>query len=151
MKRIAIRTIVLSICLWLGVVVFNLFSNPATKLGVVDGRLPGCPDSPNCVSTQTEKTDYKIEPIAFAGTEDEAISKVKTILSKMTRMRVVSETENYLHATATTALMRYVDDVEFFYDVRAGLLHFRSASRVGYSDLGANRARMEAFRKLFDE
>lgn len=66
-------------------------------------------------------------------------------------MQVVQEGDHYLHATATTRWLRFVDDVEFYYDKEGGLLHFRSASRIGYSDLGANRRRMQEFQALFNK
>lgn len=65
----------------------------------------------------------------------------------MPRTRIVEESENYLRVEFTTAIMRYVDDVEFLIDDSAGVVHFRSASRVGYSDMGANRKRMTAFKE----
>ncbi|MFN3192025.1 MAG: DUF1499 domain-containing protein [Aureliella sp.] len=129
----------------------NSNSNPASELGVKGRQLGACPDSPNCVSTQAEDEGHRIDAIAFSGTAEEALSAVRKTLESMPRMKVVSEEGNYLHATATTLIMRYVDDVEFLFDETEGTLHFRSASRIGYSDLGANRKRMETFRQRFSD
>ena len=74
---------------------------------------------------------------------------LKAVIAATPRMKIVSQTENYLHAEATSLIFRFVDDVEFFID--RGVIHFRSASRVGHSDLGANRARMKKIRKAFEQ
>ena len=86
-----------------------------------------------------------MSPIRFEGDPDIALGLVSQQLSKMPRVRIVSRTDRYLHATFTSRLFRFVDDVEFRVDESQGLLHFRSASRMGYSDLGVNRKRMQEF------
>ena len=75
--------------------------------------------------------------------------RLKGVLSALPRTQIVTETDRYLHVEFTTALMRYVDDVEFHFDETTGTIKFRSASRVGDSDLGANRKRMEQVRRAF--
>jgi uncharacterized protein (DUF1499 family) len=121
------------------------------NLGVVDGRFAACPNSPNCVSTQATDSQHQIEPIAFDGSPDDAMRRLKAALASIPRMKIVTETANYLHAEATSLIFRFRDDVEFFIDGQAKVIHFRSASRVGHSDLGANRARMEKLRKKFGQ
>jgi len=121
------------------------------SLGVVDGLLASCPNSPNCVSTQATDNQHQIEAIAFDGSSDDAIRQLKTVVAAIPRMKIVTQTENYLHTEATSLIFRFKDDVEFFIDRHAKVIHFRSASRVGYSDLGANRARMENIRKAFEQ
>ena len=116
---------------------------PAT-LGVRDGRLAPCPDSPNCVSTQADRDDQRMEPMRIADDPREAFSRLQSVISAMPRTRIVTADDNYLHAEFTSALFRFVDDVEFFVDRETKLIHFRSASRVGRSDLGVNRQRMQA-------
>ena len=74
---------------------------------------------------------------------------IKKALATIPRIKIVSEDENYLHAEVRSLVFRFVDDVEFFVDEANHLIQFRSASRAGYSDLGANRSRMEAFRAAF--
>jgi len=71
------------------------------------------------------------------------------VLGVIPRMVIITETESYLHAEATSLIFRFRDDVEFVIDQQANVIHFRSASRVGHSDLGANRVRMEEIRKAF--
>jgi uncharacterized protein (DUF1499 family) len=117
-----------------------------SNLGVVNGRLAPCPNSPNCVSTQATDADHRMEAIPFDDPPDQAIGRLKTVIGAMPRMKIIAETEDYIHAEATSRLFRFVDDVEFFVDRNAKVIHFRSASRVGHSDFGVNRARMERIR-----
>ncbi len=119
-------------------------------LGVTNGRLAPCPASPNCVSSQADDQDHRAEPLTLHGSASTALLRLKAVLSREPRVRIVSESGNYLHLEATSLLFRFVDDVEFYMDEAAGVIHFRSASRVGYSDLGANRARMERIRAAWD-
>ena len=127
----------------------SVFSGKPANLGVVDGRLAGCPASPNCVSTQAEDAEHRMQLISFTGSADDAMQYVKTLLSKMPRTKIVTVDGNYLHVEFRSAFFRFVDDVEFLIDTTEQVIHFRSASRVGYSDLGANRRRMEQVRSAF--
>jgi uncharacterized protein (DUF1499 family) len=126
-----------------GLASLSLMAKRPANLGLTDGRLAPCPASPNCVSTQASDAQHRMEPIAFRSSAAETMAQLKSILAAMPRMRVVTRDENYLYAEATSRLFRFVDDVEFYIDEDAQLIHFRSASRVGHSDLGANRARMQ--------
>ena len=119
-------------------------------LGVTSGRLAPCPSSPNCVSTQCHDGLHGMEPIPFSGTPKSAVEAIKATLGKMPRVAIVNEGDFYVHAVARTAVFRFPDDLEFFVDTKSHLIHFRSASRVGHSDLGVNRARMTDFRERFE-
>jgi uncharacterized protein (DUF1499 family) len=121
------------------------------NLGVVDGRLAPCPNAPNCVSTQAADNQHKIEAIVYDGNPDDAMMRLKAVIATIPRMKIVTQSGNYLHAEATSLIFRFRDDVEFWIDRQANVIHFRSASRVGHSDLGANRARMERIRKAFGQ
>lgn len=113
---------------------------PPQDIGVVDGRLTACPDSPNCVTSYASDETHGIAPLQAT------LEQVRGALNGMERTNIVNQDGNYLYVEFTTALMGYVDDVEFLYDPAAGVTHVRSASRLGYSDLGANRKRIEALR-----
>ena len=102
----------------------------------------------NSQASQDDKI-HSIAPINYQGTRDEAKQKILKIIKGMPRTKIVKEAEDYIHVTFTTKIMRYVDDVQFYFDDTNKVIHFRSASRVGYSDLGLNRQRMEEIRKLF--
>ena len=117
-----------------------------TNLGVKDGRLAACRRTPNCVSSQADPADreHYIAPIAFRGRMDE----LRRAVESMPRASVITAERNYLYAEYRTPLMRYVDDVELYYDERAALVHVRSASRLGRRDFGVNRKRVEELRAL---
>jgi uncharacterized protein (DUF1499 family) len=118
------------------------------NLGVKDGRLAPCKRTPNCVSSQAEPADvgHQVAPIPFKGTALEALAAARKAVESLERATVVRHEANYLYAEFRSKLMRYVDDVEFTFDEQAGLLHVRSASRLGRRDFGVNRARVEALR-----
>jgi uncharacterized protein (DUF1499 family) len=117
-----------------------------TNLGVKDGRLAPCKRSPNCVSSQADPADraHHIAPIAFRG----AMADLRKAVESMARSTVITADRSYLYAEYRTALMRYVDDLELLYDEAAGLVHVRSASRLGRRDFGVNRQRVEKLRSL---
>lgn len=118
-------------------------------LGPVAGRLRDCPDRPNCVCSHETDGSRRIEPFRFHGPADEAWLRLQTIVRRDPRGAIVAASANYLHAEFTTPWLRFVDDVEFLLDEPAGVIHVRSASRVGRSDLGVNRRRVERLRSEF--
>ena len=109
-----------------------------------DGRLAPCKRTPNCVSSQADPADaeHYIAPLAFAGT----MRELRGAIERLPRVTVIREEGAYLYAEFRTRLLRYVDDVEF---LKAGnVVHVRSASRLGRSDFGVNRRRVEEIRRL---
>ena len=118
------------------------------NLGVKDGRLAPPKRSPNCVSSQADPADaeHYIAPIAFKGDTAAAMATVRKAVDGMQDSTVIRAEDGYLYAEYRTKLMRFVDDVEFLFDGKAGLIHVRSASRLGRRDFGVNRARVEALR-----
>lgn len=113
---------------------------PPDNIGVRDGRLTACPDSPNCVSSYATDETHGIAPL----TAD--LGQIQQVLSQIAAANIVEVQDNYLYAEFTSRIMGFVDDVEFLHDPQSGLTHVRSASRLGYGDLGANRNRIEAIR-----
>lgn len=126
-------------------------AGPPPQLGLRSGRLAACPDKPNCVSTQAESPDQRAEPIPCRGSSSEVLAAIRKVVEAMPGGAVVSvdPASGYLHAEFRSLVFGFVDDVELLLDPVRHELHFRSASRVGYSDLGVNRARMERFRREF--
>ncbi|MBS0150015.1 MAG: DUF1499 domain-containing protein [Nitrospira sp.] len=110
--------------------------------------LQPCPSSPNCVSTQATDEGHAIASFRYTKARAEAKEALKTVLATLSRTKLVEEDESYLHYEFTSLLLRFVDDVEFLFDETTKTVHFRSASRTGYSDLGVNRKRMEHMRAL---
>ena len=119
------------------------------NLGVQAGRLAACPASPNCVCSQDDDAAHHVEPFSVSGARP--IEELAAAIATMPRAKVISSTDNYLHAEFTSLIFRFVDDVEFFVDPATKVVHCRSASRTGYSDLGVNRKRIEAIRKALAE
>jgi len=120
-----------------------------TNLGMREGKLSPCPESPNCVSSQSTDERHFIAPLSYDGSRAEARDKLVSIVQSMKRSSIISKEDTYIHAEFTSALFRFIDDVEFYFDDTAKTIHMRSASRVGYSDLGVNRKRIEAIRSKF--
>lgn len=106
-------------------------------------QLSDCPAKPNCVCTTASRSSQEMPPLYFSGSAEEAIQEVAELLCLWPRVSIEVRSGSYLKATVRTRWLRFIDDVEFLADT-AGRLDFRSASRLGYSDLGANRRRMEA-------
>lgn len=121
------------------------------NLGVQDGKLLPCPDTPNCVSSQSTDAVHQIEPLTYKSTSAEALARLKQAIQSLPRTKIIAETNNYLYAEFTSAIMRFVDDVEFYLDEEAKVFHVRSASRLGQSDLGVNRKRIETIRAKLQE
>ncbi len=113
-----------------------------TNLGVKAGKLTPCPNTPNCVSSQSSDAEHSIQPLPYA-----QIADVKRVVNNMERTTIIEETENYLYAEFKSQLMGFVDDVEFHKDDVNQVIHVRSASRLGKSDLGVNRKRIEEIRQ----
>jgi uncharacterized protein (DUF1499 family) len=118
-----------------------------TDLGVKEGRLKPVPGTPNAVSSQAASGYHAIAPLTYASTRERAMPALVQIVADSPRTRIVMQSEDYLHAEYTSALMGFVDDVEFWFEPRTKLIHVRSASRLGYSDFGVNRARIEEIRR----
>ncbi|NJK35349.1 MAG: DUF1499 domain-containing protein [Oscillatoriales cyanobacterium SM2_2_1] len=131
----------------------SLFSFSGTRpntLGISQGHLRDCPSSPNCVSSQSFDPEHMIAPLAVPQPQ-RAIADLETILQGMERTKIVTKDDRYLYAEFASAIMGFVDDVEFFYNANQGWVEVRSASRLGESDLGVNRQRIETVRSRFRE
>ena len=127
---------------------FSFSGDRPSNLGVKSGQLNGCPTSPNCVSSQSSDAGHKIEPLTYDSTEEKAIAQLKEIIEAIDNAKIIEINDNYLYVEFTSKLMGFVDDVEFYLDTTAAVIQVRSASRLGQSDLGVNRQRIEAIRTL---
>ena len=122
----------------------------SSQIGMAGGSFAACPDSPNCVSSQSTDPRHAIAPLRYEGSAKKAWERLVKVISGMKRARIVTAEERYLHAEYTSAFLRFVDDVEFLSDDEMKTIHVRSASRIGYSDFGVNRRRVEEIRSRFD-
>ena len=118
--------------------------DPPENLGVYENKLTRCPKSPNCVSSFYTKAPHAIRPIKAK------LEKIESTLASLDNANIVERSNNYIRAEFRSRFMGYVDDVEFLYDEFESISHVRSASRVGFSDLGVNRRRVEKIRRLVE-
>ena len=126
-----------------------LLSCAATK-AMADESLKPCPDSPNCVSSLAQDDKHHIAPMNYGGDRESARLRLLAVLSQFENTEIVEDTAPYLRVTVTSAVLRFVDDVTFFFDDENALIQMRSASRSGYYDFGANRRRLEGIRQLYE-
>lgn len=125
--------------------IFHFSGTRPTNLGVDQGKLASCPSTPNCVSSQATDPTHQIQPLTDSNAEA-VFQQLKAIVPTLPGAQVISENDRYLYAEFTSALMGFVDDVEFYLDQNSGTVQVRSASRLGESDLGVNRQRIENIR-----
>lgn len=128
-------------------------SSPPTDLGVHDGKLRPPSATDNSVSSQAllypdnlQHQAAQIAPLPLRGDGPMTIAKIRAVVETMKGAKVIKSDADYLYVQYTTPLMKFVDDAEFWYDLNAQVIQVRSASRVGQSDMGANRMRIEAVR-----
>lgn len=117
------------------------------NLGVKGGRLSACPaNTMNCVSSQQDtRASRALPPLTYTGTQAEAKAKLLATLAADGALVVDAAQPDYVYAEYRTPLMRFIDDVEFYIDDQAKVVHYRSASRIGMGDAGTNKARMTRF------
>lgn len=107
-----------------------------------------CPDSPNCVSSDATDASHRAEPFEIILPADTAWRLAREAVSSLPRTKITQATDNYLHAECTSAVFRFVDDLELELRTEKGVIAVRSASRTGYSDFGVNRRRVENLREV---
>lgn len=131
---------------------FSFSGKQPQDLGVNNGQLKACPNTPNCVSSQVPNSDkeHAIAPFSYSGSATDAINRLKTIIEGMERSTINEVSDNYLYAEFSSKIMGFVDDVEFYAPPGESVIHTRSAARLGKSDLGVNRKRTEEIRSQFN-
>jgi uncharacterized protein (DUF1499 family) len=119
------------------------------NLGVKDGRLAPCKRSPNCVCSQADPVDkeHYIAPISFSGTMED----LRKAIAELTLATIIEAKGDYLYAEFRTPFLRFIDDVELYYEKKSSLIQVRSASRLGRRDFKANRRRVEQLRALIGD
>ncbi|MFK8056936.1 MAG: DUF1499 domain-containing protein [Saprospiraceae bacterium] len=118
-----------------------------SSLGLNEGQLRACPSSPNCVSSQATVDSQKVPPISYIGSPLRAKLGLMSILNEDSKATIITETDNYLHVEYRAFV--FIDDVEFYFPKDEPVIHVRSASRVGHSDMGANKRRVLAISTAF--
>jgi len=157
MLLVFISLLLATVVVWIGVSLafpgrITLFAGTRpTNLGIQSGQLTLCPSTPNCVNSQSADAEHKIEPFTYNSSPQQAFTDLKKVIQSLDRTKIITETENYLYVEFTSAIMGFVDDVEFYLAPEAKAIQVRSASRLGESDLGVNRKRIETIRAKLNE
>lgn len=148
-KRMILKAfpLLLSLSLWL----ISCAGSRPTDLGVSADRLSPCPSSPNCVCSDCDATKHQIPPFILAEPAPQAWQAVREQLAALPRTRIVSVSDNYLHAECRSAVFGFVDDLELHLRPEQGIIAIRSAARLGYYDFGVNRRRLEGLRTTLRE
>lgn len=113
-------------------------------------KLPPCPASPNCVTSQDPDEGHAIAPFVYSGPPERARGVLLAALQSMPRTKIVSRTKFYIRAEFRSAVFRFLDVGEFVIRKRNPVIDVRSASRTGYYDFGVNRKRLEELRRRFN-
>lgn len=114
------------------------------------GQLAPCDSGPHCVSSEASNKDRHVAPLTYTGSRAIARQRLEQIIGSMGGARIVKQTPDYIHATYSSSVFGFVDDVEFVLTADSHEIQLRSSSRVGYYDFGVNRARVETIRKRFE-
>lgn len=117
----------------------------------LESKLSSCPNTPNCVSTFSTDTTHQIKPLKYENDANSAMEKLVSIINSIERTEIINKSNTYLYVEFKSKFWKFIDDVEFLFDVDNKTINFRSASRLGKSDLGVNRKRMEDIRKKFNK
>jgi len=142
LKRLAIRSLLI-------ITIMSLFSCTGQRpnnLGISNGKLSDCPSSPNCVSSDAADDGHKISAIQFTIPAADAWKLSRQAVLSLPRSQIITESANYLHAECSSAVFGFVDDLELQLRPSEGIIAVRSASRLGHSDFGVNKKRVEALR-----
>ncbi|MDI6747693.1 MAG: DUF1499 domain-containing protein [Rhodocyclaceae bacterium] len=115
-------------------------------IGVAAGTFKACPSSPNCVSSDAPDSAHQVAPLLLAAAPATGWPAVRAVVAGLPRTQIVTETADYLHAECRSAVLGFVDDLELHLRPDAGIIAVRSASRLGRSDFGVNRDRVEDLR-----
>lgn len=138
----------------ISVITMPLFSCSGTRpanLGIRDGRLTACPASPNCVSSDAADDAHSVPPFHLIVAPQDGWRAVRTAIDGLPRTKIISSTDDYIHAECSSAVFGFVDDLELHLRPAEKLIAVRSAARLGHSDLGVNRKRVESLRGVLRE
>ena len=147
MRYASIIIVILTLALTMSIYVMVKQSKKIANAGLVEGALQACPNRPSCVCSTGTPKQHAIDALLIPAATEAPIAALAAVIRAMPNTEIVSQEDGYLHATFTSKLFRFVDDVELLLDGEK--IQVRSVSRVGHSDLGANRKRVEAIRAAF--
>ncbi|MDH5711710.1 MAG: DUF1499 domain-containing protein [Gammaproteobacteria bacterium] len=113
------------------------------NLGIYNGHFSACSSSPNCVSSDAKDLVHKVPPFYIDATTPNLWKLTAQAIQNMPRTQIILQTDDYLHAECTSAFFGFVDDLELHLRTGEGIIAVRSASRLGYSDFGINKKRID--------
>jgi uncharacterized protein (DUF1499 family) len=131
--------------------IFSFSGTRPANLGIHNNRFTDCPSTPNCVNSFSSDSTHTIAPLKYSSTPEQAFADLKQIIESQLRTKIIQATDSYIYTEFTTKIMGFVDDVEFYLDKPSNVIQVRSASRLGESDLGVNRQRIESIRTQLSE
>jgi len=140
------RILRIPLALFLGLLLVSCTGGPTAHLGINNSKLAACPASPNCVSSDAADAEHHVEPFYLAESPAEAWRVTQALVASFPRTKLVTVGNNYLHAECRSALFGFVDDLELLLRPEEKVIAVRSAARLGYTDFGVNRKRVERLR-----
>ena len=151
MKTIKIIGLVLALVIVLIITSMVIMNNlTPNDLGMADGQFTPLADTPNGVSSQAKDQSKQVPPIRFKDNLETTKKHIKEACNSYGNAKIITETNTYIHLVFTTGLMRYHDDVELYFDETNKVIHYKSQSRIGYSDMGLNRERYDEILKSYE-
>lgn len=145
MIKVSIGSLMLATILW------GCSGNPAERHNSESSGFLDCPDTPNCVSSSAKNLKYHVEPFKLKKDPKTSWDIVQEMVSSLPRTKIVSADNSDIHAECKSMIFRFVDDLTLHLTPSNSIIHIRSASRTGYSDLGVNRRRVETLRKKLQQ
>ena len=130
---------------------FSCSGSRPTNLGVKDSRLASCPSTPNCVSSDAHDPSHLVAAFQLVGPSTDGWRTARATVANLARTKIITETDDYLHAECSSAFFGFVDDFELHLRPAQGIIAVRSAARLGHSDFGVNRKRVEKLRSLLTQ
>jgi uncharacterized protein (DUF1499 family) len=139
----------IQLCLKLALILFivnGCSGKRSDDIGIGSSGLRSCPKSPNCVSSEANDEQHAIESFRLKGDPNASWPLIRDEIVSMPRWVIVTATDNCIHVECKSRIFRFIDDLELCFNSSNGIISIRSASRIGYSDFGANRRRVELLR-----
>jgi len=141
--------IILGVLIVLFLLMYSKNTQSPANLGVKHGKLAPLSNKPNCVSTQTTIGEKKVIPLPFKENLVKSREEILNIIKSFPNTSIIEMKDDYIYVLFTSSTMKYNDDVEFYFDINDKVIHFRSAARVGYSDMGTNRKRYNNIKNMY--
>ncbi len=130
---------------------FHFSGNPPTNFGIQDTKLRDCPSTPNCVNSQNDDATHHIDPITYNIDRQKAKELLSKVLTVVPNTTIIEEKDNYIRTESASKIFGFVDDGEFYFPADKQVIEVRYSARLGESDLGVNRRRVEQIRLALED